>query len=302
MKYMSAFWQKLPLVLLALFGLGVVWATSRPNLAQGGPADANQERAMRLLSHRSIRDGVGSKFKFSHANKTTADAKASVNSVAQYITERSDEQLNQDTLARLTELESRTYRGELSRIRALQLVDILTDVALDRLSTLSDQDIDHAKDVLSRGGAVVYVRPSSGIFSTSEEFVNELKSARDRSRSGDPALKEMLRSSIRQDVIERLTLLSGALPEQFGSTGVEGLTPAQAFLVVYSVIADDPLAGSMDEGSRESARGASPAQEPSSSKEFGVHGRLAATPLDLCFNDDVVRNLLSHMEKEGNRK
>jgi hypothetical protein len=49
---------------------------------------------------------------------------------------------------------------------------------------------------------------------------------------------------VEEEVNGRAVTLSAALPEQFGKSTAQGVTPTQALLIAYSVAADDPLTDS----------------------------------------------------------
>jgi hypothetical protein len=99
--------------------------------------------------------------------------------------------------------------------------------------------------------------------------------------------------------------LSAALPEQFGAAA-QGLTPVQALLITYSVIADDPLMDStpnlkkrMKALQERIERGEGHYPSPDGHFAYGVNGYLYSTPLDLTLDEQTVNDILSRVEERS---
>src|SRR5438477_9014078 len=69
------------------------------------------------------------------------DTQKKVESTTRFIYERSGVELNAELKKRLAAMEQRSLDGPFGRITVRELVDILTDLAVERLSSLSDQEI-----------------------------------------------------------------------------------------------------------------------------------------------------------------
>lgn len=106
----------------------------------------------------------------------------------------------------------------------------------------------------------------------------------------------------------RVDYLSAALPEQFGGAA-HGLTPVQAFVVAYSVVADDLLIDStpnlrkrMKALQERIARGQGHYPSPDGRFAYGVNGYLYLTPLDLTFDEQTVNDVLSRVGERSARR
>src|SRR6266436_1583088 len=89
--------------------------------------------------HSRIRDGIGLEVQFS-SNSSSKDVSDSVDSVESFIQSRSGIKLGREINSKLAVLEQSVLSGTSRRITVSQLSEILTDVALHRLATLSDEE------------------------------------------------------------------------------------------------------------------------------------------------------------------
>jgi len=226
---------------------------------------------------------------------------------------------NKETLRQSEQL----FWNESKRVSQQELAQILTDVAFEKLVTLSDQDVDNVTDILrgfndpSMPAAFqahrnkVTLRANGEGTMDPQYFAAQLKYARDaqidynqNGRGSYPPLlvqtnRAALYNRIVNDVSNRVASLSAADPDTFESSKSD-LTPVQAILVAYSVASSDLLAGNQAElqqkmsERQQAASQFAQAQYPSPQghRAFGVNGYIYSSPLNYLFDDMSVRRVL----------
>ncbi len=230
----------LAIALLAAFvlvGGAAVWHASKL------PAEASSEDKQQLKER--VRKGVGSEVRFASAASNPQQIDEAVSSADEFIYWRSGLQMSDETKKRLAKVESDVLKGKVKHITLDELTDNLTTAVVDRLATLTDEEIQQAADASADEQGDIRSRSDGkwGVL-TKKELIQQAKSGRDWSQRGDSALRAGLRTMIEEEVSDRAVNLGAALPEQFGQASAQGLTPTQALLIAYSVAADDPLADS----------------------------------------------------------
>lgn len=221
-----------------VIGAASVWYTS--NLpTEASPKDDKQHLQVRL------RRGVGGEVRFASAASRPEQIDEAVGSADEFIYRRSGLRMSDETKKRLAKAESDVLKGKTKYITVSELTDNLTTAVVDRLATLTDEEIEQAADASSDENGEIRSRADGkwGVL-TKRELIQQAKSGREWSRQGDSALRAALRPMIEGEVNDRVATLGAALPEQFGQAGAQGVTPTQALLIAYSVAADDPLADS----------------------------------------------------------
>lgn len=224
-------------VAFLLVGGAALWHASRL------PAQASSEDKQEL--HKRLRKGVGSEVRFASAAANPQQIDEAVNSTDEFIYWRSGLRMSDETKKKLAKAESDVLKGKAKRITLDELTDNLTTATADRLTTLTDEEIEQAADASADENGEIRSRADGkwGVL-TKKELIQQAKSGRDWSQRGDSALRVGLRTMIEEEVNDRAIKLSAALPEQFGQAGAQGVTPTQALLIAYSVATDDPLADS----------------------------------------------------------
>jgi hypothetical protein len=156
--------------------------------------------------------------------------------------------MSDETKKRLAKAESDVLKGKTRHITLSELTDNLTTAVVDRLATLTDEEIEHAAEISSDENGEIRSRADGkwGVL-TKKELIGQAKSGREWSRQGDSALRAALRPMIEGEVNDRAATLGAALPAQFGRAGTQGVTPTQALIIAYSVAADDPLTDSQSD-------------------------------------------------------
>lgn len=287
-------------------------------------ADKQAEAKRRF--HERIRDGFGREVQFASPGDPSGVIRASVNSVDNFIFNRSGVKLSGPTKNRIAEMEERTLNGESRRVTVLELSDVISATALERLSTLSEQEIFHLDDSL-RGlkdpelpdsfqrtrEAHIKLRASHVQVMNSGEFIAQVKTLKAQIGSpGGDVFSGMARNTIANAVKDRVRLFTEAVPEKFagnpsaGSEGqvTTGITPLRAVLLLYSVASDDQFADSAPNLKKsminmQEALAARFGRYPAAEGHFafGVNGFIYSTPLDLVFDERTLNSFLNRLDE-----
>jgi hypothetical protein len=292
---------------LALFVAFALVGAAAIRHASKLPAAASSGDKQEL--HQRLRKGVGSEVKFASPAANPQQVDEAVNSADAFIYWRSGLRMSDDTKKRLAKAESDTLKGKTKRITLDELTDDLTTAVVERLGTLTDEEIEQGADGSADEQGLVASRTDGkwGML-TKEELVQQAKSGRELSRRGDAALRAGLRPMIEEEVSERAVALGAALPEQFGQAGTQGFTPTQALLISYSVAADDPLADSRSDIGQQmvekrmearQTREERKAQKHVSGRPYGARGSVHASGAHIFFKAGVDKLL---KRGEGGKK
>jgi hypothetical protein len=293
----------LVIICATLVGLSI-WPLKLGQIGHAGqPNAAKLEYDAKQVTDQ-VRRGIGRQVRFASAGDSLETVSASVWQVDKFIFERSGLKMSPQTRERLTAMESGAVMGEGRRIGLDDLTDALTESAVERLSTLTDQEIEDSRKTFLAGGLNIHTRASGGLLAP-EEFVEQTKALRDEAQRHDKLLRDQARDFIAREVQSRADLLGRALPEVFGRASKEGITPLQAVVFTYSVASDDQLNGSQGElqetvSAINQARGQN-VKNPAAERAYGVNGRVYATPLNLLFNAKTFSSLLDRIEKGGTK-
>lgn len=265
---------------------------------------ASSEDKQRLQNR--LRRGVGSEVRFASAVAKPAEIEAAVESTAEFIYRRSGLRMSDETKKKLVRAESDVLKGKARHITLEELTDNFTAAVAERLPTLTDEEIWQATEVSSDALGQISSRADGkwGVL-TKKELTQQARSGREWGQRGDFALRSTLRSMIVDELNDRVSTLVTALPEQFGQADTQGVTPAQALLLAYSVAADDPLTDSqsdieqltlqlrMDSGqTREQKR----AQKKVTGRPYGPRGLFHPSAPHLFINEAGVGRLLTLTE------
>jgi hypothetical protein len=256
--------------------------------------------------HAQIRDGLGKEVKFADKFSTDEEVRESVESVAGFIQQRSGLEVTENVKERLVGLENEHLRGNSPAISSADLIDALTATAVERLSNVSDSEVDQAAAALSQSDGEIILRGNGRGHTTSSEFVKQAKVMRDMSRQDDSVLRDAIHKELESAVTERMKTYSRALPKQFGEAETKGVTPLQAVLITYSVVSDDLLAGSKDTLKKRVERTSrtlknlglvQPDSKPG--KAYGKNGTIFATPVDLVLDETTMTKLLDRVRERS---
>ena len=232
--------RRRPLIVIAMafafVVLGVAaWRAPEP------PARASSSEERQNLQ-KQLRKGIGSEVRFASRAEQADDAVASA---AEFIYWRSGIQMSDKTKKSLAKAEKDVLNGKSPHITAGELTDDMTTAVVERLATLTDDEINAAVEASADANGEIRSRADAkwGVM-TKKELIQQAQAGREWSRRGDAGLQIGLRSMIEGEVNDRVNTLSTMLPEQFGNANSQGLTPTQALVIAYSVAADDPLTNS----------------------------------------------------------
>ena len=231
--------QRRPLIatitVLAFIVLTVtVWQTSR------FAATASSEDRQNL--QKQLHKGVGSEVRFASRAEQADDAVASA---ADFIFWRSGLKMSDDMKKKLAKAERDVLNGKSRYISVSELTDNMTTAVVDRLATITDEEIKEVTEASSDANGEIRSRADAkwGVL-TKKDLIQQAQAGREWSRSEDVGLQTGLHSMIEGEVNNRVSTLSTMLPEQFGNANSKGVTPTQALVIAYSVATDDPLTNS----------------------------------------------------------
>ena len=308
-------------VACAVVGAASVWRSS---------ARKHNDRAAEEQQFRArVRDGVGREVALPAQGDSAGQIRAAVNSVAVFMERRAGVQLSGATKNRLAGMEARMLSGAARRLTLDELSDIITTTAMERLATLSEQEIAEADDILRgfnapdmpAGFSRDLKLPGGIVFmgTPPERTIARLRGVRDQ--LGAPAgevFQGMARRIVRERARNRAQYLSRAVPERFGNmwdtindreySAAEGsVTPLQALLIAYSLASDDYLTDSEAALARR-MRGiqatisqvmGSRYPSPAGQRAYGVNGYIFSSPLNLWFDERIITSLLDKIEEGG---
>jgi hypothetical protein len=279
----------------------------RLQVVQVGHASQKQDQSNQLFLDQ-LRRGLGSQIRLADAKSSPDQVHSAVESVDSFIAGRSGLAMSTETKERLTAIEHDTLSGNSPRLSITQLAEILTDTALERAATFTDQEIDYAARVLSYGRCESCDRVSlrandMGSMSTAD-FAGLAKKSREQVRNNGEEVRNMLLPVVGEELTTRSRIFGEAVPAQFGSAVDEGVTPLQAVVLAYSVVTDDLLAGSQSDLqetiSRLPRRGATKGNL--AERAFGAYGRIYSMPAGLIFNRTTMGSFLTRLEERGKAK
>lgn len=312
-------------VVLALASIAVLTAS----VWQSSATTDNDRAAARRRFHARVRDGIGREVLIPRRGNSSGQIRAAVNSVANFIDRRSGVRLSGAAKNRLAEMEERALNGTSRRLTANELSNVIAATAVERLASLSDQDLVHVENTLRGFNAPNLPRnfnrdfklPGGIVFlgTPSERNIARLRAVRDQ--LGTPAgdvFQGMTRRIVGERVQSRAQYLSESVPERFGNmwnviddeenrTADGGITPLQAILVAYSLVSDDHLSDSETSLNRrmrstqESITEVSgePYPNPSGHRAYGVNGYIFSSPLDLMLDEQTLNRLLDRIEERS---
>jgi hypothetical protein len=288
-------------VAFVMVGGAAVWHASRL------PAEASAENKQNV--HERLRKGLGSEVRFASAAANPQQIDEAVRSTDEFIYWRSGLRMTDETKKRLAKAESDVLKGKTKHISLGELTDSLTTAVVERLGTLTDEEIQLAADASADEHGEIPSR-SGGKWGevTKQTLIRQAKSGREWSQQGDTALSAGLRPLLEEEVNTRAMTLGAALPEQFGQAGAQGVTPTQALVIAYSIAADDPLTDSRSDISQmivqkrmdaRLTREQKKAQKNVSSRPYGARGLLQPSAPHLFFKSGVEKLL---NRSEGGKK
>lgn len=302
---------------------GVIFENGKFDLSKVGTPEERARHREHFIA--SIREGI-SAIRLPSADSSGQDIRVGVDSLAGFIQTRTGIRLPETTRTHLATLEAATRKTGKGGISIDKLSKVLTKWVLDRVSTLTDREVDAVEDSLRgfttpelaanpppklaelgqrknlhlRGSVMVHESMAAGL----------LKSIRDRAAAGDETLKQEAYRLVRDELGKRVTTLSEAVPGVLGEPSPDvadvRLTPLQSFLLVYSVLSDDPLTNdqvNLEKAMRArwewavSRGGGGYFPPPDGHYAYGANGYLYSSPLDLFFSEKALGRLMASLDR-----
>lgn len=282
---------------LAIVFFGGVRAMQKEKKTQ-----VDNKQALRIQMQR----GLGKEVRLATAQNSFDGVRDSINSISDFIEGRSGLKLSENVKYRLASMEHQTLSGKSRRLSVAEAVEVLTETVEERLSTLSDKEIERIAATLSEGDYVVLRASGRGTVPVNV-FADRLKTMRELSRQKDDKVKNEIRAAVNSEVDRRLQVLSDALPERWRKAYKQGLTPTQITLIAYSVASDDPMGHSQQTlratqellHSKMKYKGYKQGRKPGVA--FGSEGYLFSTPLEIVLGEATMGGLMSRIEERGAR-
>jgi hypothetical protein len=270
------------------------------------PGQAQPEDIPRF--HAFLQSGVGAEVSFALRGASNEAIRRSVESAARFIRNRSGANLDDSFLRRLVEMEASVLRSEGDHITAAELTDALTTTLIERIRTLTDEEVERAADAMT-GDTSTTIRLRAGRLSDMprQTFVQHLRAFRD----GD--MLAFIAAGEADDIIgetldTRIESLHQALPQQWNPDSTGGLTPVQSLLLAYSTISDDPLWYSQNQlttlmRSVEESMIKRHGKAPSSAGRlaYGAGGYIFPSPLHLVFSPQVMNRLFDRLHERSSK-
>lgn len=250
-------------------------------------------------------------------NKNSHSINAAPDSLSNFIYHRSGLKISKSNKSTLRFAEQNAWNDS-KRVDAASLTRIITDIALEKISTLSDSEIADITDSLrgfnapglpegyQKGQRVVKLRASGSVQMPADEFSLELTKLRDGGIQGMVA-RNLIHVSVASEVNRYVDTIRRADPQFFGGTQ-SSMTPTQALLIVYAVVADDPLTHKQAELAQEMQNrrqfrfrvAGSNFPSPNGHNAYGDNGYLYSSPAKLLLDDTSVERLLTLIQERGN--
>jgi hypothetical protein len=303
---------------LLIFGYAAALMISYFNIM----SDTSQGFTTTEEYNQKVRNALG-EIAFPNSNSATAIS-SGTDGLSNFINFRSGIQMTQSEKNSLIQAEQLAW-NENKRISINDLSDILSNMANDRLVTLSNSDIDNITNILrgfdapglptnfQQGRSSVMLRSDGTGLMPATDFSSYLIQARDteidaRGRGPNPPFAAVVQRSallnqITAQVESTVNQIANAEPNFFGNPK-NNMTPMQAVLVAYCVISDDSLVGnqselsaqmtSMQQGASTSANTSYPS--PSGFKAFGTNGYLYSSPMNYGFDGVTRATLIANIQ------
>ncbi len=304
--------SKALLVLLAVaFVSAAVMFTGNKN---GSVVQKNVSAADARENHKArVKQGLG-EIKFSSSSSENKIA-ASVKSLSKFMEDRSGTILSPNAQQTLV-FQEQGFRSNKSKgISLSDLGELVYETVLERASKWNEQEtasaieswkgFDHPDlpESYKKGRSAIKLR-ASGKFIR----IDQLSSFLSALKRGNGEIPEFYLSFVKREIIERTEnkykFLSELMPEQFPPSE-QNVSPFNSMLLAYSIIADDSLAGSMDNLNREmnsvsewSKKEYGKYPSPNGFKAYGPNGYKYSSPTDILFDDNGINIFLNGLQNK----
>ncbi len=270
-------------------------------------ADASQIHKAR------VKQGLG-EIKFDSSSSENKIA-ASVKSLSKFMEDRSGVAISPDAQKLLVAQEQSFRLNDENGISVSETGDLITETVLERASKWDEQETASAieswkgfnhpdlPESYKKGRSAIKLR-ASGKFIR----IDQLSSFLSALKRGNGEIPEFYLSFVKREIIERTEnkykFLSELMPEQFPPSE-QNVSPFNSMLLAYSIIADDSLAGSMDNLNREmnsvsewSKKEYGKYPSPNGFKAYGPNGYKYSSPTDILFDDNGINIFLNGLQNK----
>lgn len=242
---------------------------------------------------------------------------SSAESIGNFVQVRSGLEITPSVANRLNQMEALSNARSDKLISYNKFIDVVTDLALDKASKLTDEEVDKVitslqgfrdpNEVTTDENPLTAIRPGKYTMAKRGDLAAQLKAMR-RSEA-QLLIKGTIRNFIEREVHNTLVDLVKASPENFGEVwdfnenrpGL-GLKPNQVFLLTYSLVSGDLLTDNqvtinknMEQVQQEMIKRKGKYPSPSGHKAYGDNGYLYSSPVNILFNETEQMRLLDRV-------
>lgn len=288
-------------VLTAALAVGVTAAgfglRGTISAAQSNPRQASVAGVRRVFTESESRLMLADSLETAQRNTQAVNA---------IVSRRAGLRFSDDALALLNQAEARYAAGGKATVTAAALSVLLTEIAIERVATMSDAEIEATLNTMrglrteqTPNGTLpegqILLRPwgPTASLEKARAYLRKAKSPSERAFVADFA-----RLAITNEVENRIKLFEAAQPEVWSARRI---TPTQAALLTYSVLSGDQLILNSDELDRQMrglqrryAEKQNLAVTIEGRPAYGVNGVLYGSPLNL-FDDRTLKALVSRL-------
>ncbi len=263
--------------------------------------------------HQNIRNALAEINLPTTNNVSAIDAVAE--NLANFIFYRSGIQLSQTNKDLLRELEQKSW-NQSKKINRGHLIRLLSDLAIEKITNTTDAELEEVAKILSGFDAPDYperfkgkkmyvrLRASGAGTNDKEEFIEQAKVLRDTIKS-NKIVQSFVVSAIDREIEQRIRLLAAASPQDFGNSTAD-LTPAQAILITYAIVADDvpqrnqkALQQMMEVVHKAFSRNNQFYPSPQGYRAYGANGYLFSSPANLLLDDATMTKILNGIKEKS---
>lgn len=261
---------------------------------------------------RRIKQGLN-EIQFNSATENSeAEISDSVRSLSNFMENRSGVVLSLENQNNLVIQEQNFRLNNSKGVLKSELGDLITEILLERASNWNEKEIASAieswkgfnapdlPEAFQKGRSRLKLRASGAAIGT-DDLSNYLLAYKNKGE-----VSELYFSYLKQEVTKRVdseyNLLSGIMPEQFLPTE-QYISPLNSMLLIYSIVADDNLAGSLDSLNRNmnaehewSVNHYGKYPSPNGHKAYGPNGYFYSSPTDLLLNSKTIEVFLKNFQ------
>lgn len=239
----------------------------------------------------------------------------SVDSLSAFTTNRSGVQITVATKQRLAALENGFRSNNQNGLSSTDLGNLLSETIKQRMLSWTSQDVAYAvenfrgfnhpdlPEPFKKGRDKVNLRADGvGSSFTPSQLTTYINGIKTNQGILSQKYYGFMQRQVVQDTEECYSLLSDVMPSRFSSS-TPSISPVDALLISYSVIADDNLAysvsnlnGKMNSLAQWSAQDYGSFPSPSGHKAYGPNGYIFSSPIDILLDDQGINILLDKYE------